>query len=279
MEEQKKSPVLVHLEQKNPALHHQEQKTPTIDHQEQKNPTLPVNVDDTFSFSSENESFQHQQDEQESDFEFGSITPDSPTSDSCKNSPADLLFFNGQLLPHVFPSFSSTDSSTRTSRTGSIRSKDSFTWASRSNSNNSRSSFSSSSSTTQTSSPISHALSPNPTLKYSLCSGDHIDLVSAKSKPIVGASKNSTTKKPVRVQPSTMPKSKWQFIKPAPILTATTDMCRNKKIEIVAVHQKPKTKKQIKTKKKKSRSARSWFGWRIFRSILWACRACHALEP
>ncbi|RZC65325.1 hypothetical protein C5167_009014 [Papaver somniferum] len=212
MEEQKKSPVLVHLEQKNPALHHQEQKTPTIDHQEQKNPTLPVNVDDTFSFSSENESFQHQQDEQESDFEFGSITPDSPTSDSCKNSPADLLFFNGQLLPHVFP-------------------------------------------------------------------GDHIDLVSAKSKPIVGASKNSTTKKPVRVQPSTMPKSKWQFIKPAPILTATTDMCRNKKIEIVAVHQKPKTKKQIKTKKKKSRSARSWFGWRIFRSILWACRACHALEP
>ncbi|KAI3971683.1 hypothetical protein MKW92_028568 [Papaver armeniacum] len=233
MEEQKMSPVLVHLEpknstldhqeQKNPTLDHQEQKIPTIDHQEQKNldhqeqknATLPVNVDDTFSFSSENESFQHQQDEQESDFEFGSITPGSPTSDSCKNSPADLLFFNGQLLPH-----------------------------------------------------------------YSLSSGNHIDLVGAKSKPIVGANKNSTTKKPVRVQPySNMPKSKWQFIKPAPVLTATTDICRNKKIETVAVHQKPKIKKQIKTKKKRSRSVRSWFGWRIFRSIVWACRACHALEP
>ncbi|KAI3886306.1 hypothetical protein MKX03_008026 [Papaver bracteatum] len=235
MEEQKMSPVLVHLkpknstldhqehknptlnhqEQKNPSLDHQEQKhpsvdypeqkSPTLDHQEQKNSTLPVNVDDTFSFSSENESFQHQQDEQESDFEFGSITPGSPTSDSCKNSPADLLFFNGQLLPHVFP---------------------------------------------------------------------------AKSKPIVGANKNPTTKKPARLQPySTIPKSKWQFIKPAPVLTATTDICRNKKIETVAVHQKPKIKKQIKTKKKKSRSVRSWLGWRLFRSIVWACRACHALEP
>ncbi|KAI3994780.1 hypothetical protein MKX01_037331 [Papaver californicum] len=206
MEEQKKSPVQVHQEQKNPTIDHQEQKNPTPDHKEQKNPTLPVNVDDTFSFSSENESFQHQQDEQESDFEFGSITPGSPTSDSSKNSPADLLFFNGQLLPHVFP---------------------------------------------------------------------------AISKLIVGANKNSTTKKPVRVQPyPTMPKSKWQFMKPAPVLTATTDVCRNKKIETVAVSQKPKMKKQIKTKKKKkSRLVRSWFGWRIFRSVVWACRTYHALEP
>ncbi|KAF4367164.1 hypothetical protein F8388_006472 [Cannabis sativa] len=36
-----------------------------------------------------------------SDFEFGSITPDSPYSDDpSKNSPADHLFFNGKLLPH-----------------------------------------------------------------------------------------------------------------------------------------------------------------------------------
>ncbi|KAI3936958.1 hypothetical protein MKX01_015173 [Papaver californicum] len=203
--QEQNNPTTDHQEQKNPTIDHQEQKNPTPDHQEHKNPTLPVNVDDTFSFSSENESFQHQQDEQESDFEFGSITPGSPTSDSSNNSPADLLFFNGQLLPHVF-----------------------------------------------------HDI----------------------SKPIVGANKNSTTKKPIRVQPySTMPKSKWQFIKPAPVLTATADVCRNKKIQTVAVPQKPKMKKLIKTKKKKSRSVRSWFGWRIFRSVVWACRTCHALEP
>ncbi|MCL7047390.1 hypothetical protein MKW94_010988 [Papaver nudicaule] len=224
MEEQNKSPTLVRQEQKKPTLDQQEQKNPTtLEHQEQKNPTLDhqeqkipstLPVDDTFSFSSENESSQHQQDEQESDFEFGSLTPGSPTSDSSKNSPADLLFFNGQLLPHVFP-------------------------------------------------------------------GNHIDLAGAKSKPIVGANKNSTTtKKLARVQPysSTMPKSKWQFIKPAPVLTSTTDTCRSNKIETVAVRQKPKMKKKIKTKKKRSRSVRSWIGWRIFRSIVWACRTCHSLD-
>ncbi|KAK9131848.1 hypothetical protein Scep_011376 [Stephania cephalantha] len=43
--------------------------------------------------------------DQDLEFEFGRITPDSPTSDpSYQGSPADVLFSNGRLLPHVFPS-------------------------------------------------------------------------------------------------------------------------------------------------------------------------------
>ncbi|KAH0979975.1 hypothetical protein GBA52_007152 [Prunus armeniaca] len=96
---------------------------------------------DTFSFPS---TPIHEQD---SDFEFGCFTPDSASStDPCKDSPADHLFFNGRLLPHAFPfqpisnGFMGVDSnSQRTSRTSSISSKDSL-MSSRSNSTNSRSS-------------------------------------------------------------------------------------------------------------------------------------------
>lgn len=81
--------------------------------------------------------------DQDSDgFEFGSITPDSPSTDPYKNSPADHLFFNGRLLPHSFPIQPpniSVDNSRTTSRTSSISSKDSLR-SSRSNSTNSRSS-------------------------------------------------------------------------------------------------------------------------------------------
>jgi hypothetical protein len=81
--------------------------------------------------------------DQDSDFEFGSITPDSPSTDPYKNSPADHLFFNGRLLPHAFPvqtpNIITIDNSRSTSRTSSISSKDSLR-SSRSNSTNSRSS-------------------------------------------------------------------------------------------------------------------------------------------
>ncbi|XP_058745889.1 uncharacterized protein LOC131618739 [Vicia villosa] len=74
-------------------------------------------------------SFPNTPKEEESDFEFGSLTPDSP---SCTTSPADQLFFNGRLQPHSFP----LNHVTTTSRTTSIGSKDSFL-SSRSNSTNS----------------------------------------------------------------------------------------------------------------------------------------------
>ncbi|PSS16170.1 Membrane-associated kinase regulator [Actinidia chinensis var. chinensis] len=66
------------------------------------------------------------------DFEFGCLTPGSPSS------PADHLFFNGRLLPHAFPfqqaNSTVTRSTSRTSSTGS--SKDSLL-SSRSNSKSS----------------------------------------------------------------------------------------------------------------------------------------------
>lgn len=74
-------------------------------------------------------SFPSTPNQEDSDFEFGSLTPDSP---SCTTSPADQLFFNGRLQPHSFP----LNHVTTTSRTASIGSKDSLL-SSRSNSTNS----------------------------------------------------------------------------------------------------------------------------------------------
>ncbi|KAK2355256.1 hypothetical protein QL285_092680 [Trifolium repens] len=76
---------------------------------------------DSFSFPST-------PNQEDSDFEFGSLTPDSPSSTT---SPADQIFFNGRLQPHSFPLNHVT-----TSRTSSISSKDSML-SSRSNSTNS----------------------------------------------------------------------------------------------------------------------------------------------
>ncbi|CAL5196803.1 unnamed protein product [Lathyrus oleraceus] len=74
-------------------------------------------------------SFPSTPNQEDSDFEFGSLTPNSP---SCTTSPADQLFFNGRLQPHSFP----LNHVTTTSRTASIGSKDSLL-SSRSNSTNS----------------------------------------------------------------------------------------------------------------------------------------------
>ncbi|XP_004510060.1 uncharacterized protein [Cicer arietinum] len=70
--------------------------------------------------------------QEDSDFEFGSLTPDSP---SCTTSPADQLFSNGLLQPHSFP-LNLNHVVTASSRTSSIGSKDSLL-SSRSNSTNS----------------------------------------------------------------------------------------------------------------------------------------------
>ncbi|KAK9938044.1 hypothetical protein M0R45_014804 [Rubus argutus] len=54
---------------------------------------------DTFSFPS---TPVHEQDSDE-DFEFGCFTPDSASSDPCKDSPADHLFFNGKTPTSCLP--------------------------------------------------------------------------------------------------------------------------------------------------------------------------------
>ncbi|XP_021667373.2 probable membrane-associated kinase regulator 1 [Hevea brasiliensis] len=93
---------------------------------------------------------------QDSDFhfEFGCFTPVSPSTDPCKTSPADHLFYNGRLLPNSFPVLQQQQTPTtamvfvgsisRASSRNCISSKDSLI-TSRSNSvNSSRSSVSSS---------------------------------------------------------------------------------------------------------------------------------------
>ncbi|VVA16680.1 PREDICTED: probable membrane-associated kinase regulator [Prunus dulcis] len=143
---------------------------------------------DTFSFPS---TPIHEQD---SDFEFGCFTPDSASStDPCKDSPADHLFFNGRLLPHAFPfqpisnGFMGVDSnSRRTSRMSSISSKDSI-MSSRSNSTNSRSSSCSSSARTSSSDlavPVPASLSRDNSRKKA-----KVDQLEGKEKPIKGKRK------------------------------------------------------------------------------------------
>ncbi|KAL5730455.1 hypothetical protein ACHQM5_003271 [Ranunculus cassubicifolius] len=185
-----------------------------------------------FSFSSENIVLQNPKEDQDSEFEFICITPDSPAS------PADDLFFNGQLQPHVFP-FKSFDQnritlSRCTSLTSSNGSKDSFA-SSRSNSSNS-----SSCSSARTS------------------SSEYREL------------QRSTTK--ARVPPYAPPAQRWQFITPAPMFSA--EVPRRKSFEAVVVPKEPRSNKQVVKS-----SGSSWFILRLLRSILFACRACHSLEP
>ncbi|XP_010479861.1 PREDICTED: uncharacterized protein LOC104758655 [Camelina sativa] len=62
-----------------------------------------------------------------SEFEFGSLTPSSPSQDPfSENSPADHLFLNGRLLPHFFPtSTTTTRSVSRTTSENTFRSNSS----------------------------------------------------------------------------------------------------------------------------------------------------------
>ncbi|GAU21319.1 hypothetical protein TSUD_372130 [Trifolium subterraneum] len=77
--------------------------------------------------SGDSSSFPSTPNQEDSNFEFGSLTPNSP---SCTTSPADQIFFNGRLQPHSFPLNLVT-----TSQTSNISTKDSLI-SSRSNSTN-----------------------------------------------------------------------------------------------------------------------------------------------
>ncbi|XP_043689727.1 uncharacterized protein LOC122640572 [Telopea speciosissima] len=201
---------------------------------------------------------------QESDFEFGCVTPSSPTNDLNKSSPADVLFFNGRLLPHAFPSESVKNNSARingrslvSSRTSSISSSKDSLLSSRSNSRSS-----SCSSTGRTSS--------SENIEKRLFGSEPSDEISARKFAI---SRNQMNRS-IRQQSQVVSNQKWQFIAPAPILTPTTSVPRRKRGENL-VPEEVGSKKQVKNKNKKS----SWFGPRFFRSFMSTCRACHALEP
>ncbi|RVW14084.1 hypothetical protein VitviT2T_029525 [Vitis vinifera] len=203
---------------------------------------------DIFSF--------HSQD-QDSEFEFGCVTPDLPSS---KSSPADHLFCNGKLLPHVFPCQSAsprTDIARANSRTSSISSKDSLV-SSRSNSTSSRSSSCSSARTS--SSDNSERMRAWTTMQAKVVAKTAI------------TRDGYLANRPVLAQPYGN-SQRWQFITPAPVLSREPSRRRRAG---AAVQDDQLRQKKVAVEK---RRAKPGIGWRFFRLFMSACRECHAMEP
>lgn len=197
---------------------------------------------DSFSFPSTPNQLE------DSDFEFGSLT-----------SPADHLFFNGQLQPHSFPlsqqQLQHYSVATTTSRTSSIGSKDSSLFSSRSNSTNSSCSSARTSSSDTSERRLFHSNINN----RSMVSG----------RPNYGCSQ------------------RWQYITPMPASTLNRDASKRIRRRddtqqgTKKNNEKNKEKKKKKNKllKKKKKVVTLRFGQRIFRWFVIACRQCHAMEP
>uniref|UniRef100_A0A803NWC2 Uncharacterized protein n=1 Tax=Cannabis sativa TaxID=3483 RepID=A0A803NWC2_CANSA len=210
-----------------------------------------------------------------SDFEFGSITPDSPYSDDpSKNSPADHLFFNGKLLPHSFPfqptnttsiygvvSENSSRSMIKSRTSSSNSSKDSMMSTSSSSSDNSERRLLYCQRSKTTSLSVMGRESRSDQIRY----GGGSKAVSAQ---VYGSSQ------------------RWQFMAhPVPALSRETSL-RRRKTEVSGNNNKTHNDEERRSipKKKKKRTVivkRLRFGRtpRIFRWFFAACRECHAIEP
>ncbi|KGN55114.1 probable membrane-associated kinase regulator 3 [Cucumis sativus] len=212
--------------------------------------------------------------DQDSDFEFGSITPDSPST--FNNSPADHLFVNGRLLPHSFPpqpiSVYAVDLASRqTSRTSSVGSKDSF-MSSRSNSTNSRSSSSCGSSTSARTSSSDNSNNNN-----------NLEIRSSRFSSYQKKSQKSSVS--AQVYGSCQ---RWQFIASVSVPTSLSreNSRRKKSVEKIGGKSDLRRKKRraektstARKKKKKKKKKNMWFGRKVFRWIILVCKECHAIEP
>ncbi|KAF9666759.1 hypothetical protein SADUNF_Sadunf16G0262100 [Salix dunnii] len=198
--------------------------------------------------------------DQDSDFEFGCLTPGSPSCDANKSSPADHLFFNGRLLPHSFPVLHQQqqpatmfliDSIYRgTSRASSVSCRDSL-MSSRSNSTNSSRSSVSSARTSSSDNSERRRFHNNITRpKTPLAS-------KAVMAQLYGSSQ------------------RWQHIMPVPAAVLKREDSRRKSGGILVEEGLISSKKQVK----KGKGDRAGIWRRFFRSFLVACRECHAMEP
>ncbi|XVF70164.1 hypothetical protein PTKIN_Ptkin11bG0139300 [Pterospermum kingtungense] len=196
--------------------------------------------------------------DQDSDFEFGCFTPDSPSQDPYKSSPADYLFFNGRFLPHAFPLQPSTmiaaeHISRGTSRTNSINSKDTL-MSSRRNSTSSRSSCSSSART---------SLSDSSERRLLYHSKIHACNYNKASKTVTAQLYGDS--------------QRWQYITAMPVLKREIS---RKKNSGVTVKDTLRAKKQGDLRQERSNTRRkSGPCLRLFRLFLLVCRQCHAMEP
>ncbi|KAK6134632.1 hypothetical protein DH2020_031642 [Rehmannia glutinosa] len=180
-------------------------------------------------------------------FEFGCVTtPNSP------NSPADHLFFNGKLLPHVFPiqtpnNYSYSRSTSRTSSRDSL-------FSSRSNSTNSRSSNCSSARTsTSTEANSQRELSSNRLSARKERSNNN--------KAVLGCQYHQYGSS-----------QRWKVIAAAPVLKHQGSRS-SRKVEILE-RKGPKKSRSVDEEK----SSSSWFGRRILKSFVSACKECHAIK-
>lgn len=199
--------------------------------------------------------------DQNSDFEFGCLTPDSPSQDPSRNSPADHLFFNGRLLPHSFPcqqqpatAIVIENTSRATSRTSSISSKDSL-MSSRSNSTNSRSSSCSSARTSSSDN------SERKLLYYNKLA--HRATATTASKMVTTQLYGSS--------------QRWQYLTPVPA-ALKRDVSQRKNGGGSVKENDQRSKRQGEMKKLNSERP-AGICRRFFMSFLFACRECHAMEP
>jgi len=228
-------------------------KTPTRNNPMEENHHKKTSSrEDIFSFPSTPSTL-----DQDSDFEFGCLTPDSPSRDPNKSSPADHLFFNGRLLPHSFPVLQQQPATMlfidniyrAPSRASSVSSKDSL-MSSRSNSTNSSRSSVSSARTSSSDNSERRRL-------YNITSSQ----TPLASKAVIAQLYGSS--------------QRWQHIMPVPAAALKRADSRRKSGRILVKEGLSNNKKQIK----KGKRDRSGFWRRFFRSFLVACRECHAMEP
>ncbi|KAG2304701.1 hypothetical protein Bca4012_063753 [Brassica carinata] len=234
-----------------------------------------------------------------SDFEFGSLTPSSPSHS--EHSPADHLFLNGRLLPHTFPM---TRSVSRTTSENTFRSS----------STSSRSSDSSSSPTSFTprTSTCSSVFKEETNLtcfgsrsektrsvRSGTCSmrNKSSSVLDLKKKPPTNNGKrvNTTTKNKISHLHTQCKRKKateivtaqlygsytrrWQHI--TPVFKREGSVKSNG--GGIKVGGKKKKKKTVRGKKKKTEERRGsklmkWWK-RVIKAVLLACRECHAMEP
>ncbi|CAN7018669.1 hypothetical protein IGI04_021354 [Brassica rapa subsp. trilocularis] len=231
-----------------------------------------------------------------SDFEFGSLTPSSPSHS--EHSPADHLFLNGRLLPHTFPM---TRSASRTTSENTFRS----------DSTSSRSSVSSCSPTSFT--PRTSTCSVFKEETNVTCFGSRSEktrsvrsgtcgmrnmpssILDLKKPPSNNGKRVNTTatnrhsyiptqckrKKATEIVTAQLYGSytrRWQHITP---VFKREGSVKSNGGGIKVGGRKKKTVRGKKKKKAEERRGSKLMKWwkRVLKAVMLACRECHAMEP
>lgn len=195
--------------------------------------------EDKFSFPVITESTLESDDQ----FEFGSHvpTPGSP------NSPADHLFYNGKLLPHVFPTQTCSNNFSYSRSTSRTSSKGSSFVSSRSNSTNSTRSSSARTSTS--------------------------DRDQRKASNVQNCVRKDRHYKPVLSKPCKHSSSqRWQLIMATPALKHQGSGSRKAKDVMNQKGSKKSFENEVEG------SERCWFVKKLLRAFVSACNRCHALD-